>query len=54
MADPKKAETAKVELVLVKFIAPYKNYVSGDICGFDKATSVQLFEKKLAVAYQEE
>lgn len=54
MADPKKTETVKVERVLVKFIAPYKNYVPGDICGFDEATSVQLFEKKLAVKYQEE
>lgn len=45
-------QEAKPDLVLVKFIAPYKNYSPNDVSGFDEKTAQMLLSKHYAVEYR--
>ncbi len=47
-------QEAKPASVLVKFIAPYKNYSPDDVSGFDEKTAQMLLSKHYAVEYRKE
>lgn len=54
VADESLLQEAKPDLVLVKFIAPYKNYSPDDVSGFDEKTAQMLLSKHYAVEYRKE
>ena len=54
VAEESLLQEAKPDLVLVKFIAPYKNYSPDDVSGFDEKTALMLLSKHYVVEYRKE